>query len=96
MATEPDALAPFDAATRRWFGQSFAAPTPVQSRGWRSIASGRHTLMHPTFSAGVTEATDSTVEISLLLQRADSALYRAKTDGRARVVCYESSLPERQ
>ncbi|MCW5807483.1 MAG: DEAD/DEAH box helicase, partial [Deltaproteobacteria bacterium] len=55
MAAE-DALAPFGATTRQWFRQSFAAPTPVQARGWDSIASGRHTLMLAPTGSGKTLA----------------------------------------
>ncbi|HEY1547133.1 MAG TPA: DEAD/DEAH box helicase [Kofleriaceae bacterium] len=51
-----DALAPFGAATRTWFANSFAAPTPVQSRGWASIATGAHTLMLAPTGSGKTLA----------------------------------------
>src|SRR6188474_1055006 len=51
-----DPLAPFEAATRTWFRQSFAAPTEVQRRGWASIASGRHTLMLAPTGSGKTLA----------------------------------------
>ena len=51
-----DPLAPFQAATRTWFRQSFAAPTEVQRRGWASIASGRHTLMLAPTGSGKTLA----------------------------------------
>ncbi|MEJ7603985.1 MAG: DEAD/DEAH box helicase, partial [Kofleriaceae bacterium] len=50
------ALALFGSATRTWFSQSFAAPTEVQSRGWASIASGRHTLMLAPTGSGKTLA----------------------------------------
>ena len=48
--------APFGEATRTWFARSFAAPTPVQERGWASIASGRHTLMLAPTGSGKTLA----------------------------------------
>ena len=51
-----DPLAPFGDATRTWFQQSFAAPTPVQSRGWASIAAGQHTLMLAPTGSGKTLA----------------------------------------
>ncbi|HEY5923878.1 MAG TPA: DEAD/DEAH box helicase, partial [Kofleriaceae bacterium] len=54
MSTEP--LAAFGEATRTWFSQSFAAPTPVQHRGWASIASGQHTLMLAPTGSGKTLA----------------------------------------
>ena len=45
------ALAPFSPTVRRWFEQTFDAPTPAQERGWPAIASGRHTLIQaPTGS----------------------------------------------
>ena len=47
---------PFGEATRTWFARSFAAPTPVQERGWASIASGRHTLMLAPTGSGKTLA----------------------------------------
>jgi ATP-dependent helicase Lhr and Lhr-like helicase len=55
-AVSADPLAPFQAATRTWFQQSFAAPTEVQRRGWASIASGRHTLMLAPTGSGKTLA----------------------------------------
>ena len=51
-----DALAPFGALARRWFSASFAAATPVQARGWVSIASGAHTLMLAPTGSGKTLA----------------------------------------
>jgi ATP-dependent Lhr-like helicase len=49
-------LAAFSETTRTWFSQSFDAPTPVQSRGWASIASGKHTLMLAPTGSGKTLA----------------------------------------
>jgi ATP-dependent Lhr-like helicase len=49
-------LAAFSETTRRWFSQSFDAPTPVQARGWSSIASGKHTLMLAPTGSGKTLA----------------------------------------
>ncbi|HEX5062591.1 MAG TPA: DEAD/DEAH box helicase, partial [Kofleriaceae bacterium] len=51
-----ESLAAFGEATRTWFSQSFAAPTPVQERGWASIASGKHTLMLAPTGSGKTLA----------------------------------------
>ncbi len=50
------ASVPFGEATKSWFAGSFAAPTPVQERGWASIASGRHTLMLAPTGSGKTLA----------------------------------------
>src|SRR6476469_2791523 len=50
------ALAPFGDAARTWFSQSFEAATPVQTRGWSSIASGKHTLMLAPTGSGKTLA----------------------------------------
>ena len=38
-------LAPFSPATRAWFDGSFEAPTDAQTKGWKAIAEGRHTLL---------------------------------------------------
>ena len=46
----------FGPATRGWFQQTFAAPTPVQDRGWREIAAGRHSLLIAPTGSGKTLA----------------------------------------
>jgi len=51
-----DPLSPFSATSRTWFSQSFSAPTPVQARGWASIAQGNHTLMLAPTGSGKTLA----------------------------------------
>src|SRR6185295_19086506 len=51
-----DPLAPFGTATQTWFRQSFDQPTPVQTRGWASIAAGHHTLMLAPTGSGKTLA----------------------------------------
>jgi len=51
-----DPLTPFGPATQTWFRQSFAEPTPVQARGWASIAAGQHTLMLAPTGSGKTLA----------------------------------------
>jgi ATP-dependent Lhr-like helicase len=50
------ALAPFSPVTRRWFEQTFDAPTPAQERGWPAIASGKHTLIQAPTGSGKTLA----------------------------------------
>jgi ATP-dependent helicase Lhr and Lhr-like helicase len=46
----------FTPATRRWFEQSFAAPTRAQALGWPAIAAGRHTLITAPTGSGKTLA----------------------------------------
>ncbi|HEY2746644.1 MAG TPA: DEAD/DEAH box helicase, partial [Polyangia bacterium] len=58
MAKRAD-LRPLDAfapATRAWFADAFAAPTPVQARGWPHIARGEHTLLLAPTGSGKTLA----------------------------------------
>ena len=49
-------LDPFHPAVRRWFGESFAAPTPAQALGWPPIARGEHTLILAPTGSGKTLA----------------------------------------
>ena len=49
-------LEAFAPATRAWFADAFAAPTPVQSRGWPHIARGEHTLLLAPTGSGKTLA----------------------------------------
>src|SRR4051812_43829350 len=51
-----DGLKHFTAATRRWFEAAFAAPTPVQERGWERIAAGDHALLIAPTGSGKTLA----------------------------------------
>jgi ATP-dependent Lhr-like helicase len=51
-----DALAPFSPAVRRWFTQTFDAPTPAQELGWPVIASGAHTVIQAPTGSGKTLA----------------------------------------
>ncbi|CAN5865090.1 ATP-dependent helicase [soil metagenome] len=51
-----DPLAPFAPTTAQWFRQSFEQATPVQARGWASIADGNHTLMLAPTGSGKTLA----------------------------------------
>jgi len=53
---EQAALRPFSEPVRRWFAQSFDAPTPPQLLGWPSIAAGRHTLICAPTGSGKTLA----------------------------------------
>ncbi|HET7454083.1 MAG TPA: DEAD/DEAH box helicase, partial [Solirubrobacterales bacterium] len=63
MATEQkasvksDPLAPFSAATRRWFEASFEGPTPAQAGGWEAISSGDHALICAPTGSGKTLAS---------------------------------------
>jgi ATP-dependent Lhr-like helicase len=50
------ALEPFSPSVRRWFEQTFDAPTPAQERGWPAIASGKHTLIQAPTGSGKTLA----------------------------------------
>src|SRR5256884_9848004 len=50
------ALELFSAPAREWFADSFASPTEVQERGWRAVASDRHTLMTAPTGSGKTLA----------------------------------------
>src|SRR5262249_61696506 len=54
MAGALDLFAP---AGREWFSGVFAAPTEVQERGWRAVASGSHTLMTAPTGSGKTLAS---------------------------------------
>ena len=49
-------LSYFSAATRRWFENAFAAPTPVQEQGWERIAAGDHSLLIAPTGSGKTLA----------------------------------------
>jgi ATP-dependent Lhr-like helicase len=46
----------FHPLVRRWFEDAFRAPTPVQREGWRSISSGRDTLIAAPTGSGKTLA----------------------------------------
>ena len=47
---------PFGPATRAWLDATFAVPTSVQDQGWRSIASGKHSLLLAPTGSGKTLA----------------------------------------
>jgi ATP-dependent helicase Lhr and Lhr-like helicase len=55
--TESDPLAPFSAATRRWFEASFEAPTPAQAGGWAAISGGANALICAPTGSGKTLAS---------------------------------------
>jgi len=50
-------MAPFSAATQRWFDASFEGPTPAQAGGWEAISSGAHTLICAPTGSGKTLAS---------------------------------------
>src|SRR5918999_1632441 len=51
-----DPLASFSPATREWFTQAFAAPTPAQAAGWPAIARGGNVLIQAPTGSGKTLA----------------------------------------
>jgi ATP-dependent Lhr-like helicase len=55
--TKSDPLAPFSAATRRWFEASFEGPTPAQTGGWAAIAGGENALICAPTGSGKTLAS---------------------------------------
>ncbi|HWC49166.1 MAG TPA: DEAD/DEAH box helicase, partial [Solirubrobacterales bacterium] len=56
-SAKSDPMAPFSAATRRWFDASFEGPTPAQAGGWEAISSGAHTLICAPTGSGKTLAS---------------------------------------
>jgi ATP-dependent helicase Lhr and Lhr-like helicase len=55
--TKSDPLAPFSAATRRWFEASFEGPTPAQAGGWEAISGGENALICAPTGSGKTLAS---------------------------------------
>jgi len=55
--TGSDPLAPFSAATRRWFEASFAGPTAAQAGGWDAISGGDNALICAPTGSGKTLAS---------------------------------------
>ena len=51
-----DVLELFGPATRDWFADAFAAPTPAQEGAWRAVAAGHHTLVVAPTGSGKTLA----------------------------------------
>ena len=54
MTKRAGVLELFDPAVAEWFGDSFATPTPPQSRGWPAIARGESTLILAPTGSGKT------------------------------------------
>ncbi len=52
----PDPLTRLSPATRAWFAQTFAVPTPAQVGAWEAVASGRHALVVAPTGSGKTLA----------------------------------------
>jgi ATP-dependent Lhr-like helicase len=69
-------LAGFSAATRRWFDQNFAAPTPAQACGWPVIASGAHVLITAPTGSGKTLAAFLWAIDRLIREPADTPAVR--------------------
>jgi ATP-dependent Lhr-like helicase len=57
QSTGSDPLAPFSAATRRWFEASFEGPTPAQAGGWEAISGGDNALICAPTGSGKTLAS---------------------------------------
>ena len=55
-SANPDPLAPFSAPVRRWFKDSFEAPTPAQAGGWEAISGGANALICAPTGSGKTLA----------------------------------------
>src|SRR6201992_2132654 len=55
--TETDPLAPFSAATRRWFEASFEGPTAAQAGGWAGVSGGGNALICAPTGSGKTLAS---------------------------------------
>ena len=55
-STPPDPLARFSDATRAWFSDSFAAPTPAQSGAWAATSAGASVLVSAPTGSGKTLA----------------------------------------
>ncbi|HEX6272504.1 MAG TPA: DEAD/DEAH box helicase, partial [Polyangiaceae bacterium] len=53
---EGDALGGFKAPTRRWFSETFSAPTDAQRKAWPSILAGESTLLVAPTGSGKTLA----------------------------------------
>ena len=54
--SEPKARLPFGDAASTWFAHTFDAPTEVQTKGWKVIASGDHALLVAPTGSGKTLA----------------------------------------
>jgi len=56
MPSPPDILDRFHPVVARWFRETYGEPTPPQSQGWPSIASGANTLIFAPTGSGKTLA----------------------------------------
>ena len=74
----------FSERTRRWFENSFEAPTPAQAAGWPKIASGAHTLICAPTGSGKT--------LSAFLWGIDTLARRPEELGTGVKVVYVSPL----
>jgi len=54
--SDPGSLECFHPVLRRWFAQSFSAPTPAQAKAWPVVAEGRSTLLLAPTGSGKTLA----------------------------------------
>lgn len=54
MDADPDPLSGFSPATTRWFRETFAAHTSVQTQAWSAIRTGTHTLVIAPTGSGKT------------------------------------------
>ncbi|MGH2810900.1 MAG: DEAD/DEAH box helicase, partial [Actinomycetota bacterium] len=56
MASASTSLELFSPVAKRWFEDSFEAPTPAQEGAWKAIAGGEHTLVIAPTGSGKTLA----------------------------------------
>ena len=61
-------LSHFHALTRRWFTDTFGAPTPAQARGWAALRERRHTLISAPTGSGKTLAAFLTALDDLVVE----------------------------
>uniref|UniRef100_UPI0025F2D761 DEAD/DEAH box helicase n=1 Tax=uncultured Aeromicrobium sp. TaxID=337820 RepID=UPI0025F2D761 len=74
----------FTAATRAWFAESFAAPTPAQVGAWESVSARQHTLVVAPTGSGKT--------LAAFLSAIDRLLRPREDDERGVRVLYVSPL----
>lgn len=67
-----DGLACLHPVVRRWFTETFSAPTDVQSHAWPAIAASRHTLLLAPTGSGKTLAAFLVALDRLIFPRSDS------------------------
>lgn len=67
-------LEEFHPAVAGWFQQQFPAPTPVQTRAWRAINSGEHTLITAPTGSGKTLAAFLAVIDGLIKRSVEEGL----------------------